>query len=70
MVSAPAGTGKTDAVADWARAEPGGTVCWVAFEDGDISFWEPVLESLRGHGLGVPTSWTVASPVADWAAGG
>ena len=52
LVSAPAGAGKTDAVADWARAEPGGAVCWVAFEDGDTSFWEPVLESLREHGLG------------------
>jgi len=59
LVSAPAGTGKTDAVAEWARAEPRGTVCWVSFEDGDVSFWEPVLEALRRHGLGVPTSWTV-----------
>ena len=59
LVSAPAGAGKTDAVADWARAEPDGAVCWVAFEDGDTSFWEPVLASLREHGLGVPASWTV-----------
>ena len=59
LVSAPAGTGKTDAVADWAQAQPEGAVCWVAFEDGEVSFWEPVLQSLREHGLGVPASWTV-----------
>ena len=59
VVSAPAGTGKTALVAEWVRGEPGDTTCWVAFEDGELSFWRLVLESLRRQGLGVPTSWTV-----------
>jgi LuxR family maltose regulon positive regulatory protein len=57
LVSAPAGTGKTTLVADWVRATPPGRVCWVAFEDSELSFWDQVLESLRRQGLGVPTSW-------------
>jgi LuxR family maltose regulon positive regulatory protein len=58
LVSAPAGTGKTTLVAEWVRATPPGRVCWVAFEDGELSFWDQVLESLRRQGLGVPTSWS------------
>ena len=58
VVSAPAGTGKTTAVADWVRTEPGGTVCWVSFDIVEPAFWNPVLDSLREHGLGVPSSWS------------
>ena len=59
VVSAPAGTGKTALVAEWVRGEADGTTCWVAFEDGELSFWGPVLESLRRQGLEVPEGWTV-----------
>ncbi|MGZ8741783.1 MAG: LuxR C-terminal-related transcriptional regulator [Nocardioides sp.] len=61
LVSAPAGTGKTTAVAEWVRAEESPATGWISFEDGETAFWEHVLESLRRLGLGVPTSWSVAA---------
>lgn len=59
VVSAPAGTGKTAVVAEWVRGSHDRTTCWVDFAEGESSFWDPVLESLRRHGLGVPASWSV-----------
>ncbi len=58
LVSAPAGTGKTVAVAEWVRSRPGSATCWVDFEDHEVSFWGPVLEALRRKGLAVPTTWS------------
>jgi LuxR family maltose regulon positive regulatory protein len=57
LVSAPAGTGKSTLVSEWVRERPPGRVCWVSFEDSELSFWDQVLESLRRQGIGVPTSW-------------
>jgi LuxR family maltose regulon positive regulatory protein len=56
LVSAPAGTGKTTLVADWARQHmlraPTG---WVTFEDGDGSLWRDLLACLGRLGVPVPT---------------
>lgn len=55
LVSAPAGTGKTTLVADWARQRvmraPTG---WVTFEDEDASLWPDLLSCLARLGVGVP----------------
>ena len=69
VVSAPAGTGKTTAVADWVRTEPGGTVCWVSFES---------LSRPSGTRCWTPCASTASAsrragarhPGAAWAAGG
>lgn len=58
LVSAPAGTGKTSLVAEWARTQPPGRVCWISWDDSDVSFWDQVLAALRSQGIGAPTSWT------------
>jgi LuxR family maltose regulon positive regulatory protein len=55
LVSAPAGTGKTTVVADWARRHvlraPTG---WVTFDDGDGSLWRDLLTCLGRLGVDVP----------------
>jgi LuxR family maltose regulon positive regulatory protein len=59
VVSAPAGTGKTTALADWVRERGGDATCWVELDDDPLVFWGPVLAALRGHGVAVPTGWAV-----------
>ncbi|WP_244928084.1 LuxR family transcriptional regulator [Nocardioides sp. W7] len=62
LVSAPAGSGKTVAVAAWAtgrlaRQVPGERIGWVTFEAGDdrpAIFWPLVVDCLRRCGLRVP----------------
>src|SRR2546421_11614 len=55
VVSAPAGAGKTCAVASWARArQPPGRLAWMTLEEGDDRagvFWSYVVESLRYRGI-------------------
>ena len=55
LVSAPAGTGKTTLVADWARRQvlhaPTG---WVTFEGTDTSPWPDLLACLERLGVAVP----------------
>jgi len=51
LVSAPAGTGKTSLVAEWARSQ--GNTGWTTFEAGDTAFWSPVIEGLCRMGLEV-----------------
>jgi LuxR family maltose regulon positive regulatory protein len=55
LVSAPAGTGKTVLVADWARQRllrsPTG---WVTFDDGDDSLWVDLVLCLGRLGVPVP----------------
>ncbi len=53
VVSAPAGTGKTTAVAQWAAGLPG-EVAWVrATAAGSDSPWEAILGALAAHGVPV-----------------
>lgn len=58
VVSAPAGTGKTVAVAQWAQKVVGARVVWVAAEDGEPFTWSVVLDGLRSSDLPVP-DWMV-----------
>jgi LuxR family maltose regulon positive regulatory protein len=55
LVSAPAGTGKTALVAEWARrlGKPD-PVGWVTFEESDTPFWPSVLACLHRLGVAVP----------------
>ena len=62
VVTAPAGAGKTMALALWAAAEPG-TVAWVGVDEFDNRpgvFWSFVVAALRRSGVTVP----VAPPAA------
>ncbi len=59
VVSAPAGTGKTTAVADWVRGKDPARVGWITFEDTDTEFWPHALEALRRLGIPVPPGWRV-----------
>ena len=63
LVAAPAGSGKTTAVASWAAAGlPRGTLTWITLDAGDRQpgvFWSYVLAGLSR--AGVPVS-TVDSP--------
>jgi LuxR family maltose regulon positive regulatory protein len=71
LVSAPAGTGKTMLVADWASSRDPDLTAWITFESGDgqaPAFWSSVFAQLQMHGVsaagtqpapnagGVPTS--------------
>jgi LuxR family maltose regulon positive regulatory protein len=62
LVSAPAGTGKTSAVAEWVRDAGTREVGWVAFENDDVTFWRYVIQCLARLGVDVPEAW---SPPAD-----
>jgi LuxR family maltose regulon positive regulatory protein len=56
VVTAPAGAGKTMALALWAAAEPG-TVGWVTVDDFDNRpgvFWAYVVAALRRSGVTTP----------------
>jgi LuxR family transcriptional regulator, maltose regulon positive regulatory protein len=62
VLRAPAGSGKTMALALWAAAEPG-TVAWVTADEFDNRpgvFWAQVVAALRRSGVAVP-----AAPPAD-----
>ncbi len=57
-VTAPAGAGKTMALALWAAAEPG-TVAWIGLDEFDNRprvFWAYVVAALRRSGVAVPTA--------------
>ncbi len=56
LVTAPAGSGKTMALASWAAAEPG-TVAWVTVDEFDNQpgvFWVHVAAALSRSGVAVP----------------
>jgi LuxR family maltose regulon positive regulatory protein len=58
VVTAPAGAGKTTALALWAAAEPG-TVAWVSVDKFDTRpgvFWAHVVGALRRSGRAVPAA--------------
>jgi LuxR family maltose regulon positive regulatory protein len=56
LVTAPAGTGKTVAVAEWARVgQPPGPVVWVRWDGASgADFWRLVVASQRRCGVDVP----------------
>jgi LuxR family maltose regulon positive regulatory protein len=56
LVCGPAGAGKTSLVAEWVRTREADAsqTGWVAFEEGDTSFWGHLLECLGRLGLAVP----------------
>lgn len=60
LVSAPAGTGKTAAVAEWVRSTGTDGVGWVSFENDDVKFWAHVLPCLSRLGVDVPEQWQPA----------
>lgn len=53
LVSAPAGTGKTALVAEWARSRAGRqeNLHWISFDVGDTDLWGPMLQVLSRAGL-------------------
>ena len=57
LVSAPAGTGKTVSVADWASRRPTAPI-WVAVtedvQQGQGQLWEDLFEALRSRGVSTP----------------
>ena len=62
VVTAPAGAGKTMALALWAAAEPG-TVAWVGldgYDNGPGIFWAYVVAALRRSGVAVPAALPAA----------
>ena len=62
VLTAPAGAGKTTALALWAAAEPR-TVAWVSadeFDSGPGVFWAYVIAALRRSGAAVPTTLPAA----------
>jgi LuxR family transcriptional regulator, maltose regulon positive regulatory protein len=62
VVTAPAGAGKTMALALWAAAEPG-TVAWIGLDEFDNRprvFWAYVVAALRRSGVAVPTALPAA----------
>lgn len=55
LVSAPAGSGKTALVAEWAAScSPSKRPEWITFECGDTDFWSTVLQALLRMGVAVP----------------
>ncbi|MGA7671736.1 MAG: LuxR C-terminal-related transcriptional regulator [Nitrolancea sp.] len=70
LVSAPAGSGKTSLLADWARQRP---VAWLSLDPGDndpMRFWRYVLAALDGVRPGTveriaPSADQTASPSID-----
>jgi len=69
LVSAPAGTGKTVVVSDWARrAREQGPVAWVTLEAADASrprFWSSFAQGLGRCGVAVPPPDAQTGPAAD-----
>ena len=66
LVSAPAGTGKTTLVADWASHRDPEWTAWITFEPGDGQapvFWSSVFAQLHMHG--VPAAATQPTPNAQ-----
>jgi LuxR family transcriptional regulator, maltose regulon positive regulatory protein len=62
VVTGPAGTGKTMALALWAAAEPR-TVAWVSLDELDNrpgAFWAYVVAALRRSGVAVPRALPAA----------
>ena len=62
VVTAPAGAGKTMALALWAAAQPG-TVAWVGLDEFDNRpgvFWANVVAALRRSGVAVPAALPAA----------
>jgi LuxR family transcriptional regulator, maltose regulon positive regulatory protein len=62
VVTAPAGAGKTMALALWVAAEPG-TVAWVTadeFDNRPETFWANVVAALRRSGVGLPAALPAA----------
>ena len=62
LVTAPAGSGKTMALASWAAAEPG-TVAWVTVDEFDNQpgvFWAHVVAALSRSGVAVPEALPAA----------
>ena len=62
VLTAPAGAGKTMALALWAAADPA-TVAWVGLDEFDNrpgTFWANVVAALRRSGVALPTALPVA----------
>ena len=53
LVSAPAGTGKTSLIAEWAQSEAGGNsiLDWISFDADDADLWTPIHDVLVQSGL-------------------
>ncbi|MGH3506955.1 MAG: hypothetical protein ACRDO2_07095, partial [Nocardioidaceae bacterium] len=53
LVSAPAGTGKTSLIAEWAQSQAGGNgiLDWISFEADDADLWTPLHDVLVQSGL-------------------
>jgi len=54
LLSAPAGSGKSALVEDWARSEPPGSVAWVRLDHTDDerrSFWRTIMAGLAAAGI-------------------
>ena len=69
VLTGPAGTGKTMALAWWAAAEPG-PVTWVSLDEFDNRprvFWSYVVAALRRSGVAVPKALQVeVEPSVAW----
>ena len=62
VLTAPAGAGKTMALALWAAAGPG-TVAWIGLDEFDNrpgTFWANVVAALRRAGVAMPTALPAA----------
>ncbi|SKB10245.1 LuxR C-terminal-related transcriptional regulator [Aeromicrobium choanae] len=55
LVSAPAGTGKTSLVADWASTRTPGRLEWITFDPGDV-LWPSFVDALERLGIALPAS--------------
>lgn len=55
LVSAPAGTGKTSLVADWASTRSPGRLEWITFDHGEV-LWPAFLDALERLGIAIPTT--------------
>lgn len=57
LVSAPAGTGKSTAVAEWLRETSGEETDWLSLDDADATIWDRLLPCLVRLGVAVPQEW-------------
>ncbi len=53
LVSGPAGAGKSALLDAWCTQPHDSPICWIALEDDQPLFWQPVLQALGDHGLPV-----------------